>query len=304
MASIIPWDKVKELLDGIDELKDKIEDIEKWQEFAERMDRARNGQIGDPVELMAILVDLLEYLADKVPMGSLERLVRPLLDVAIGALEAGASLVRWILLLRYRRRRAAGQSPAEASRGVTNDRAAQIWLRLQEQKTPHAEDDPEARDESGVNTTGAVSQPAFPDDPKPWPDGYEECCGAGDNGTMPPMINEMTSSSSRRIPPPNTWEYEVEIEFDFSHPCGIASASVRAFTRAWPGAGQADPSWIEMPQPVSTGSAEQQFTLHMQSTTKGKRGKAKLMSAGDAMLVYHVVSNCGTRSTRYARVIS
>jgi len=301
----LKWDQIKELKDGLDDLLDKVEDVEKWREFAERIDRARNGQIGDPVELMAILVDLLEYLADKVPMGPLERLIKPLLEVAIGALEAGASLVRWILLLRYRRARAAGQSPDEAARGVTNDRAAQLWLRLQERKNPDGARDPATPDDPNASANGVFTAPTMPagDPPRPWSMEHDACCRKDGHGSMPPTIDEMVTSSSRKLSDAPL-EYEVTVEFRFTHPCGIASQQVTTATRNWPGAGQPDPAWIPIPRSPS-GSPDQQFELTVGSAPNGsKTGKAVVKSAGDLILIYRVFSNCGTVSTRYARVIS
>jgi hypothetical protein len=298
------WDQIKELKDGLDDLLDKVEDVEKWREFAERIDRARNGQIGDPVELVAILVDLLEYLADKVPMGPLERLVRNLLEVAIGALEAGASLVRWILLFRYRRARAAGQTPEEAARGVTNDRAAQLWLRLQERQRPDGAEDPAKRDDPNVSANGVFTAPTMPagDPPRAWSMEHDACCRAAGHGNMPPTIDEMVSSSSRRLADVPA-EYEVTVEFRFTHPCGIASQRITAATRTKSGAGQPDSAWIPIPR-SNTGSPDQQFELTVSGTPNGRTGKAVVKSAGDMILTYRAVSNCGTVSTRYARVIS
>lgn len=300
----LKWDQIKELKDGLDDLLDKVEDVEKWREFAERIDRARNGQIGDPVELIAILVDLLEYLAGKVPMGPLERLVKPLLEVAIGALEAGASLVRWLLLRRYRERRAAGQSPEEAARGVTNDRAAQLWLRLQERNSPDGSRDPAPQGDPNASANGVFTAPTMPagDPPPPWSAAHDACCRAAGHANQPPVLEEMIASSSRKLRDVPL-EYEVTVEFRFTHPCGIASQRIIAATRIWPGAGQPDPVWIPIPR-SSTGSPIQQFQLDVSDAPDGKKGKAVVKSAGDMILIYRVISNCGTFATGYARVIS
>ena len=56
--------------------------------------------------------------------------MKHLLKVAMGALEAGASLARWLLLFRYRQLRGSGHSPEDAAKHATNDKAARVWLRL------------------------------------------------------------------------------------------------------------------------------------------------------------------------------
>ncbi len=294
---------IDEIIEGIESLMDIIDDLDTLQDFAERMDDARNGEIGDPVELMEILTDLLEYIADKIPNDNVKRLVQQLLKIAIGALEAGASLARWILLFRYRRRRAAGETPEDAAKHVTNDKPAQIWLRLKERQDKKGEEDENVEEDDGKPIKDAIPDLTFPRIPKPrWP--KDHCCAKDNHDKLAPELKGKKSSSTSPLPSHGAGvdQHKVDVEFETSHPCGIKKVMIRAFTRSrvTSDSAGANPPWIELQKNTSNFS----YKFDSNGSAKEKNGGIEIISSGEAAILYHVISNCGTSKSGTVKIIN
>ena len=282
------------VLDAIEELIDKIEDLGELEDLLDRYqeirDKYERGEQPEPAELADLLADTMTYLTGKVPLGPYAWLVKLVIEFVKRAIEAGYYAGLGIAWQRYKTLREQGWTHEAACEQATLDETVCRWLKLkwlERQTAIEGGEEGSGPEEETDEEVGDGASPLIHTPPGPtWSPLYNRCCSQGTNGTDKPTVQVVTPPDWTPFDPPVMPDaFTLRMEIQITHACGIARSRVRVFNSLPPSTPGGPNSWTLL--------KPRDGMVEFQQGRDGKR-KIKAVIVRRVKILITARSNCNT----------